>query len=145
MSWDQLFVHPIFNGYFLKQSQGNTQFENKLKMVMSDLRFEINSHNLDLFKILTGLGYKSGEVELDRQHFYQFLQIVSPAITKQESDYIFTKTDLDGNETISLQEIQQLMNAHNISLTSINPRIPGMSNQASSSQEIQRVMMNEET
>ena len=39
ISWDELFVHPIFNGYFLQHSKGNTEFENKLKMVMSDLRF----------------------------------------------------------------------------------------------------------
>lgn len=28
---------------------------------MADLRFQINSQNLDLFRILTALGYKSGE------------------------------------------------------------------------------------
>lgn len=132
ISWDELFVHPIFNGYFLHQSQGNTQFENKLKMVMSDLRFEINSHNLDLLKILTGLGYKSGEVELDHDSFFEFLKIVSSTVTRRESDYIFAQTDLDGNGTISIQEIEQMMAAHNISLQSINPRIPGIKRQDTS-------------
>ena len=45
---------------------------------MADLRFQINSQNLDLFRILTALGYKSGETELDQNNFYQFLKIVNP-------------------------------------------------------------------
>ncbi len=54
-------MHPIFNGYFSNKSKGNQEFENKLKMIMSDMRFQINSHNLDLCKILQGLGYSNGK------------------------------------------------------------------------------------
>ena len=43
------------------KTQIMSEFENKLKCVMADLRFQINSQNLDLFRILTALGYKSGE------------------------------------------------------------------------------------
>lgn len=60
MSWDELFAHPIFEGYFSNQSDGKS-FENKLKMVMTDLRFHINSNNLDLCIILAGLGYQGNE------------------------------------------------------------------------------------
>ena len=73
-------------------------------MVMSDLRFHINAHNLDLVLILTGLGYKGAE-ELDRDKFYQFLKIVSPNITRKESEYIFTKVDTDQKGRISTKQI----------------------------------------
>lgn len=33
---------------------------------MSDMRFQINSHNLDLCKILQGLGYSNGKNQLDK-------------------------------------------------------------------------------
>lgn len=71
-------MHPIFEGHFLDQASENKEFENKLKCVMADLRFQINSQNLDLFRILTALGYKSGDTELDQDKFFQFLKIVNP-------------------------------------------------------------------
>jgi hypothetical protein len=66
-------------------------------MIMSDLRFKINSQNLDLCKILASLGYKNGEAELCKNKFYELLQRISPNITKYASDYIFNKTDYNQN------------------------------------------------
>ena len=37
---------------------------------MADLRFRINSQNLDLCKVLASLGYKNGEAELCKNKFY---------------------------------------------------------------------------
>jgi hypothetical protein len=71
-------------------------------MILADLRFTINSQNLNLCKILASLGYKNGEAELCKNKFYQFLQIISPNITKYASDYIFNKTDYNKNGFISL-------------------------------------------
>jgi len=42
---------------------------------MADLRFQINSQNLDLCKILASLGYKNGQAELCKNKFYKFLKI----------------------------------------------------------------------
>ena len=50
-------------------------------MVMTDLRFHINSNNLDLCIILAGLGYKGNE-EMDKEKFHEFLKIVSPSIKR---------------------------------------------------------------
>ena len=58
ISWDDLFLHPIFNGFFDNKGT-NKGFENKLKQIMGDLRFYIKSNNLDLTKILYSLGYTS--------------------------------------------------------------------------------------
>lgn len=71
-------------------------------MIMSDLRFQINSQNLDLCKILAGLGYVNGKCQLDKDKFYKFLRIINPDIAKDASDYIFLKTDFDKNGTISI-------------------------------------------
>ena len=70
---------------------------------MSDLRFQINSNNLDLCKILNSLGYSSDTAELSQQQFHQFLKLVNPIITKDEAKYIFDKTDEDKNGTISIK------------------------------------------
>jgi hypothetical protein len=56
MSWDELFLHPIFKGFFSEKGVNNV-FENKLKQIMNDMRFYIKSNNLDLSKILFSLGY----------------------------------------------------------------------------------------
>lgn len=58
MSWDEVFTHPIFQGVFQHYVEQNQHFEDKLKMVMGELRFQINSKNLDLNRLLVGLGLK---------------------------------------------------------------------------------------
>lgn len=52
-------MHPIFKGYFHQYALQNQQFEDKLKMVMSELRFQINSKNLDLNKLLQSMNIKN--------------------------------------------------------------------------------------
>jgi hypothetical protein len=51
-------MHPIFGGFFKQYAVENSQFEDKLKRVMGELRFEINSKNIDLNRLLDGLGFK---------------------------------------------------------------------------------------
>lgn len=61
MSWDEVFVHPIFQGYFHQYSEQNQHFEDKLKMVMTELRFQINSKNIDINRLLESLGFKGNQ------------------------------------------------------------------------------------
>ena len=56
--WDDLFKHPIFNGYFDKFISENIELENKYLKVMSDLRFQINSENIDLQSLWGNLGFE---------------------------------------------------------------------------------------
>jgi hypothetical protein len=65
MSWDEVFMHPIFNGNFEKYAEQNREFENKLKLIMNDLRFKINSQNIDLNKLIQSLGF-------DKDHELKF-------------------------------------------------------------------------
>lgn len=81
MSWDELFLHPIFKGYFQKYAEQNQQFEDKLKMVMTELRFQINSKNIDLNKLLNSMGYKPNH-ELSFKEFSQFVKVIHPSIDK---------------------------------------------------------------
>lgn len=39
VSWDEVFVHPIFKGYFNKYAEEHNYFEDQLKRVMGELRF----------------------------------------------------------------------------------------------------------
>jgi hypothetical protein len=81
MSWDELFLHPIFKGYFQKYAEQNQHFEDKLKMVMTELRFQINSKNIDLNKLLNNMGYKPNH-ELSFKEFSQFVKVIHPSIDK---------------------------------------------------------------
>jgi Ca2+-binding EF-hand superfamily protein len=92
---------------------------------MSDLRYQINAHNIDLCKVLASLGYKSGKTELSKKKFFEFLKIISPSIVQETSDYIFSKVDIDKNGTISINEIEQTMNENSIMISVINKTIPG--------------------
>ena len=58
ISWDEYFVHPIFNGFFDNYAAQNKEFKNKLKTVMSELRLKVNSHYLGLTKILYDMGFE---------------------------------------------------------------------------------------
>jgi len=49
---------------------------------MTNLRFEINSQNLDLSKILNQLGYRDYDNELNKDRFFQFLSFLSQDITR---------------------------------------------------------------
>lgn len=86
MSWDEVFVHPIFKGYFNQYALQNQQFEDKLKMVMTELRFQINSKNLDINNLLTSMGIKQ---EMNFSKFSEFLRYIHPNITKDEVKFFF--------------------------------------------------------
>jgi Ca2+-binding EF-hand superfamily protein len=116
MSWDEVFTHPIFKGYFQKYAEQNQQFEDKLKMVMSELRFQINSKNIDLNKLLDSMGLKPNH-ELNFNEFSEFLKIIHPGIVKDEINFFFEKMDYNGDGRISLQELSTEMEKHHISFS----------------------------
>lgn len=79
--WDDLFRHPIFNGYFNKYQDENTQFENMYKKVMGDLRFKVNSENIDLKKLWKDLNLEEDK-DLNFHSFEMFLQAIDPNMNK---------------------------------------------------------------
>lgn len=56
--WDDLFQHPIFGGYFNDYLDENAEFQNKYKQVMADLRFKVNSENIDIKKLWKNLAFE---------------------------------------------------------------------------------------
>lgn len=114
MSWDQVFMHPIFKGYFKQYALQNQQFEDKLKMVMTELRFQINSKNIDLNKLLESMGMKN-EKELNFAQFSDFLRYIHPNITKDEIKFFFEKMDTNEDGSISINELSSEMEKHRIS------------------------------
>lgn len=68
MSWDQLFRHEIFEGFFKKYTEDSEKLENVYKKVMGDLRFRVNSQNIHLKNLWESLGY-SEDKELNRGEF----------------------------------------------------------------------------
>lgn len=106
VSWDEVFLHPIFKGYFNQYALQNQQFEDKLKMVMSELRFQINSKNLDLNRLLKSMSIKD---EMNFQEFSDFLRNIHPNIIKDEVKFFFEKMDSNADGSISIQELSTEM------------------------------------
>lgn len=58
ISWDEIYAHPIFRGYFTDKTD-NREFENKLKMILNKLRFYISKNNLNLQMIMNSMGFSN--------------------------------------------------------------------------------------
>ena len=91
---------------------------------MGDLRFYIKSNNLDLTKILYSLGYTSENQQLDFDAYYIFLKNVNPDIRKEEALYVFKETDIDNSSSISILEIEKILQKYDISFTSTYQGVP---------------------
>ena len=61
ISWEEVFTHPIFENYFENEVKNNQHMENKYKKVMADIRFQVNSQNIDLKKFWSNLGYNENK------------------------------------------------------------------------------------
>lgn len=57
-------------------------------MVMTELRFRINSNNIDINKLLDNLGFKNKK-ELNYKQFSEFLQYIHSDISKDEIKFFF--------------------------------------------------------
>lgn len=92
-------------------------FENKYKKVMGDLRFKVNSENIDLKKLWSNLGFEEDK-DLDFEEFQTFLQAIDPNMSKAQATYFFEKMDENGDGSISLKELSIELEKYQISLTS---------------------------
>lgn len=115
ISWDEIFVHPIFRGEFLARTD-NREFENKLKMILNKLRFYISRNNLDLQMVMDSMGFTQQVSEISFQDFRQFLQVVYPEITTEEAAYCFKTTDTDNSSSISVTELKHMLLENGIKL-----------------------------
>lgn len=88
LSWDEVFLHPVFEGAFAEFGAERGQFENKLKAVMSELRFQVNSKNIDLTRLLENLGFQ-GAIQLEYKHFERFIRHIHPDLTRPEIRFFF--------------------------------------------------------
>jgi serine/threonine protein kinase len=105
ISWEDVFRHKIFEGYFDSYVQNVKEIENKLKTIMSRLRFRINSDNIDVRKLLSILGLQSEKDELNFKEFHRFLEYIYNDLTEEEVRYFFDRVDEDNSGTISVAEI----------------------------------------
>lgn len=65
------------------------------------MRFQINSKNIDLFKLIEGLGFED-QKELNYDEFSSFLRHIHPKITKKEIKFFFEKMDVNADGSISM-------------------------------------------
>jgi serine/threonine protein kinase len=117
MNWDQLLRHEMFNGMFAHYVAKEHQFENKFKTIMAQLRYEINSNNIDLDRLIEMYGF--GRLrDLDFKAFDRLMRAIDPDLTIEEVRFIFEKLDQDDSNTVSLVEFQAALVQNNIPLKS---------------------------
>lgn len=114
LSWEDVFHHNIFKGFFDTYLENNKVIEDKLKTIMGRLRFKITSDNIDVRKLLKILGLENEKEELNFKEFRTFLEYIYPSLPEEEVRYLFDKLDEDSSGSISVQEIEGAMNRHNI-------------------------------
>lgn len=60
-------------------------------------------------KIMEELGFGTNKNEISYHEFHHFFQRAYPDISQEETDYIFKRTDLDRNGSISLTELKKML------------------------------------
>jgi hypothetical protein len=75
MSWDKLLRHEVFNGYFAHFVKKEHEFENKLKILMGKLRYQINSQNIQLGSLIEKHGFSSHK-DMDFPSFEKFMRTI---------------------------------------------------------------------
>lgn len=113
-SWDEVFLHSIFKDHFQQYALENKHFEDKLKRVMGELRFEVNSHNIDLNKLIEKLGFHNKK-QLNFEEFTHFCHTIHPKITKSQIKFFCQKMDTDGDGKVSMEQLETEMKKHRIS------------------------------
>lgn len=73
LSWDKLLRHEIFGGYFAHFVKKEHEFENKFKILMGKLRYQINSQNIQLGSLIEKLGFNA-QKEMDFSQFERFMK-----------------------------------------------------------------------
>lgn len=104
ISWDKLLRHEIFGGYFAHFVKKEHEFENKFKTLMGKLRYQINSHDIQLGSLIEKLGFNSHK-EMDFGEFERFMKQIENELTVEELRYVFEKLDRDDSSSISLEEL----------------------------------------
>lgn len=84
---------------------------------MGDLRFKVNSQNIDIRKLWKSLGFEK-DSELNFKECQTFLDAINPNMSKAEQSYFFEKMDSKGYGTLSLVSISDELEKFSISLTS---------------------------
>ena len=102
LSWNEVFVHPIFKNKFLGMADENKEYENQMKSIMTKLRFYFSCNKEHLWSYLNKYGFMNNKEDLTFDKYFEFLRAVNPAITENEAVYIFKKTDIDSSGAISL-------------------------------------------
>ena len=108
ISWEEVYVHPVFDGYFKKVVQENEIMEHKMKKIMNDLRFIVNSQNLDIKNLMSMVGLKESE-NMDENAFKKFLITINPQVSEEEYKFCFSRLDKNGDGAVSIKELVEQM------------------------------------
>ena len=87
-----------------------------MKGIMTKLRIHFQLNRAILDEHLRRYGLKDSNQELSFAKYFEFLKAASPTITEEEAWYIFKKTDTDGNESISLDQILVMLKKYGIAI-----------------------------
>lgn len=74
-------------------------------MIMTDIRFKINTENIDLRKLIRQMGFDD-RTELMFKNFDDFIRVVNPSITSEEVIYFFEKLDINDDGKVPIKWLE---------------------------------------
>lgn len=80
LDWEQIFLHPLFEGRYEKHFQGKQEGHTQINFIMSNLRLNIHSKNINLKRMLTR--FEGGITKAD---FLNLIAKISREISIEEA------------------------------------------------------------
>lgn len=71
---------------------------------MTDIRYIVNSQNIDVKNLISMVGLKESE-SMDQIAFKKFLLTINPQISDEEYKFCFAKLDINGDGYVSTKEL----------------------------------------
>ncbi|CAD8115809.1 unnamed protein product [Paramecium sonneborni] len=125
MDWDDVFKHDLVKDYF-KNYQTQIK-EQKIKFLMNELRQKIIKQNLNINSLFYEFD-ENGDQTLQFSELVQLLHTIDSTLSRQDCQIIFKKLDLDGDQTVSLEEFEKWITNNNSKMAVIS-KVKGRQNQ----------------
>ncbi|CAK60939.1 unnamed protein product (macronuclear) [Paramecium tetraurelia] len=128
MNWDEVFKHRLVKDYF-KNYKAHIK-EEQIKFLMNELRQKIIKQNLNISSLFQEFD-ENGDKTLQFSELVQLLHTIDKTLSRQDCQVIFKKLDLDGDQSVSLEEFEKWITDNNTKMAVVS-KVKGRQNQRNS-------------
>ncbi|CAD8112694.1 unnamed protein product [Paramecium sonneborni] len=129
MNWDDVYKHKLVKDYF-KDYQTHIK-EEHIKFLMNELRQKIIKQNLNICSLFEQFD-ENDDKTLQFSELIQLLHTIDSTLSRQDCQVIFKKLDLDGDQSVSLDEFEKWITNNNTKMAILS-KVKGRKNQRNQS------------